>query len=56
MVLVTNDVFADDGAYDKETLAYRAVLGAANRVLARRCARVVEVVCGIPVAVKGGLG
>lgn len=55
MVLVTNDVFADDGAYDKETLAYRAVLGAANRVLARRCAWVVEVVCGIPVAVKGGL-
>lgn len=55
MVLVTNDVFADDGAYDKETLAYRAVLGAANRVLARRCAWVVEVVCGIPVRVKGGL-
>lgn len=53
VVIVTNDVFADDGAYDEGTLGYRAVLGAANRVLAQRCANVVEVVCGIPVAVKG---
>lgn len=55
VVMVTNDVFADDGAYDEDMLGYRAVLGAANRVLARRCARVVEVVCGIPVAIKGDL-
>lgn len=54
-VIVTNDVFADGGAYDEGTLGYRAVLGAANRVLAQRCANVVEVVCGIPVAAKGDL-
>lgn len=54
-VIVTNDVFGDGGAYDEGTEGYRAVLGAANRVLAIGCDAVVEVVCGIPVSVKGGL-
>lgn len=53
LVVVTNDVFADEGRYDPETLGYRDVLGAFNRVLAARAERVVEVVCGIPLTVKG---
>ncbi|MEE0845447.1 MAG: bifunctional adenosylcobinamide kinase/adenosylcobinamide-phosphate guanylyltransferase [Eggerthellaceae bacterium] len=54
-VIVSNDVFADGVAYDGPTRIYQAVLGAANRVFALHCARVVEVVCGIPVPLKGGL-
>lgn len=54
-VIVSNDVFADGAAYDAPTRAYQAVLGAANRVFALHCAQVVEVVCGIPVPLKGRL-
>ena len=47
---------ASDGAiYSPETEAYRSVLTAINRHLADSCDAAAEVVCGIPVRIKGEL-
>ncbi len=54
IIIVTNDVFADGCKYDDGSLHYLEMLGQLNRELAQRFEHVVEVVCGIPVAVKGG--
>lgn len=53
LVVVTNDVFGGGCAYAGETLQYMETLGMLNRALAARFERVVEVVCGIPVVLKG---
>lgn len=53
MVVVTNDVFSGGHSYDEETLKYIRVLGCVNRRLAERFDKVIEVVCGIPVVLKG---
>lgn len=55
VVVVTNEVFSDGAAYDQETEAYVKLLGRGNRKLAACADSVVEVVCAIPVARKGGL-
>lgn len=53
VTVVTNEIFSDGCGYDAPTLLYIALLGALNRALAARAARVVEVVCGIPLVRKG---
>ena len=53
LVVVTNDVFADGSLYAEGTRRYLEVLAAANAALARRFDRVYEVVCGIPLLLKG---
>ena len=53
LVVVTNDVFCDGGAYENGTLLYMNALAALNAALAKRFEAVVETVCGIPVVVKG---
>jgi len=55
LVVVTNDVFAGGGAraLGEGTACYMGVLAAVNRALAARFERVVEVVCGIPLYLKG---
>ncbi len=53
MVVVTNDVFSGGGSYDDETLKYIRVLGSVNKKLAERFDKVIEVVCGIHVVLKG---
>lgn len=53
LVVVTNEVFSDGNAYDDGTLAYIRALGLINRELAKRSDAVIEVVCGIPVVLKG---
>ncbi len=54
LVIVTNDVFSDDGSltYDESTREYVKNLAEINCALAREAATVTEVVCGIPVIVK----
>jgi len=52
LVVVTNEVFSDGLDYDESTLAYIRTLALINRELARRFDTVIEVVCGIPVALK----
>lgn len=51
-VIVTNEVFGDNGNYSKETMQYMKFLGDINRQTAALCQRVVEVVYGIPVIHK----
>ncbi len=53
LVVVTNNVFADGVAYDADTDRYLQLLGRCNTVLAARFDSVVEVVCGIPIILKG---
>ena len=54
LVVVTNDVFSDGVVYVPSTENYRVKLAEINRALAARADRVVEVVCGLPLYLKGG--
>lgn len=53
LVVVTNDIFADGIAYDADIQRYLALLGRCNAVLVAQFDVVVEVVCGIPIVLKG---
>lgn len=53
LVVVTNNVFEDGITYDERTMEYLRVLGAVNRKLCKYADRVVEVVVGIPLVIKG---
>ena len=53
LIIVTNDVFCDGVAYDAPTMTYLRALAKLNNALAARVERVVEVVCGIPLFLKG---
>ncbi len=55
LVVVTNEVFSDGVAYDRETTAYLDPLAALNGWMGRRFDTVAEVVCGIPIVQKGAL-
>ena len=55
LIVVTNDVGSDTGDYSPETRAYITVLGRINAELARRADTVCELVCGIPIVLKGAL-
>ena len=52
LVIVTNNVFEDGVCYDQSTMNYIKAMGIVNRGLAAMAESVVEVVAGIPVAVK----
>jgi len=53
LVVVTNEVFSDGLLYDDLTLNYIQALGKINKFIAQIADVVVEVVCGIPLFVKG---
>lgn len=53
LILVTGNVFADGVAYDETTMAYLKLLAEVNAAAAEMADAVVEVVCGLPVYVKG---
>ena len=55
VVIVTNDVFSDGGnlTYDESTREYVKNLAEINCALAQEAATVTEIVCGIPVKIKG---
>lgn len=48
LTVVTNEVFSGGCSYEGDTLHYLQELARANRLLAARADRVVEVVCGLP--------
>ena len=52
LVIVTNNVFEDGVCYDESTMNYIKAMGIVNKGLAAMAERVVEVVAGIPVAIK----
>lgn len=53
LILVGNEVFSDGIAYDCDTMDYLAQLGRLHQSLAARADLVVEVVCGLPLVLKG---
>lgn len=55
LIVVTNEVGGDGGAYSESTARYLETLGRLNRALAARFDVVAELVCGIPVVLKGVL-
>ena len=52
-MIVSNDVFTDGVTYDPETEQYLAILGKLNQQAAAMADSVYEVVCGIPVCIRG---
>lgn len=52
LVIVSNQVFSDGRAYDRETLRYMQVLGGLNASCGEMADEAWEVVCGIPAALK----
>ena len=55
LIVVTNDVGGDGGEYAESTMKYVELLGRLNAALAARFACVCEMVCGIPLVLKGDL-
>lgn len=55
LIVVTNDVGSDGMDYPEETRAYARAIGRINACLAARADVVCELVCGIPLALKGEL-
>lgn len=53
LIIVSNNVFEDGITYDPATMDYIHAMGKINQELASWADRVVEVVAGIPVPVKG---
>lgn len=53
LVIVTNHIFEDGIEYDSMTMEYIGALGEINEHLAAMSEKVVEVVVGIPIALKG---
>ena len=56
LIVVTNDVGSDGGGYGDGTMRYVETVGRLNAALAKWFDNVYEVVCGIPLALKGGNG
>jgi len=55
LIVVTNDVGSDGGKYDESTREYIKTLGRLNTSLSESFDCVYEMVCGIPVVLKGRL-
>jgi adenosylcobinamide kinase/adenosylcobinamide-phosphate guanylyltransferase len=55
LIVVTNEVGAEYLVPDAGTRAYVRTLGRINALLAARCDTVLELVCGIPLVLKGEL-
>ena len=53
LVIVTNNVFEDGISYDDTTMEYLSAMGRINELLAKRADKVIEVVVGIPLIMKG---
>lgn len=52
-VVITNKIFSDGITYENETMEYIKALGKINLNLTTKADVVIEVVCGIPVVLKG---
>lgn len=54
LIVITNDVGSDGNGYDPAVEEYVRTLGRVNNEVARRFEHVQEMVCGMPIPVKGG--
>ncbi|MFB0920906.1 MAG: bifunctional adenosylcobinamide kinase/adenosylcobinamide-phosphate guanylyltransferase, partial [Oscillospiraceae bacterium] len=55
LIVVTNDVGSGGFDYDEGSKRYMGVLGRLNAALAVNFDCVLELVCGIPIALKGNI-
>lgn len=55
LIVVSNDIFLEEPPENKETMEYLQLLARINQHMACRFDLVTEVVCGIPVDLKGGV-
>ena len=55
LIVITNDVGSGGGDYEPAVREYVRALGEINAALARRASHVYELVCGIPLVLKGEL-
>lgn len=55
LIIVTNDVGSDGDDYDETTKQYIKILGEINNELAKKSDHVYELVCSIPIVIKGSL-
>ena len=55
VTIVTGDIFSDGGTYDTGTQEYMEMLADLHTKIAEMADNVVEIICGIPCAVKGEL-
>ena len=53
LIVVTNDIFSDGESYPEETLKYIKNLAEINKYICLKSDAVYEVVCGIPIRLKG---
>lgn len=53
LVIVSNNVFEDGSFYDETTMEYIKAMGLINQRLAVMADKVIEIVVGIPVVIKG---
>ncbi|WMJ89527.1 bifunctional adenosylcobinamide kinase/adenosylcobinamide-phosphate guanylyltransferase [Anaerocolumna sp. MB42-C2] len=53
VIIVSNEVFSDNGSHYEETSQYINILGEINCTIANMASNVYEIVCGIPVCQKG---
>jgi len=54
LIVITNDVGSDGAQYGEGTVRYMRALGKINALLAKKADHVAELVCGIPLWLKGG--
>ncbi|MEG1972990.1 MAG: bifunctional adenosylcobinamide kinase/adenosylcobinamide-phosphate guanylyltransferase [Oscillospiraceae bacterium] len=53
IVIVSNDIFSDNLAYDAETLDYMKILGLLNQKIGEKADYVIEICYSIPIFIKG---
>ncbi|MFI3226082.1 MAG: bifunctional adenosylcobinamide kinase/adenosylcobinamide-phosphate guanylyltransferase [Clostridia bacterium] len=53
LILISNNVFSDGENYDKQTVAYMKELARFNVEFSKKADVVIEVICSIPVYLKG---
>ncbi|MFI3312851.1 MAG: bifunctional adenosylcobinamide kinase/adenosylcobinamide-phosphate guanylyltransferase [Eubacteriales bacterium] len=55
LIIVSNDVFLEEPPENEETRTYLQLLAGVTRYMSEYFDRVTEVVCGIPIDLKGGV-
>lgn len=55
VIIISNQIFSDGIEYDTGTQAYQKALGELHQKISQCAEQVIEIVCGIPIFLKGGI-
>lgn len=55
VIIISNQIFSDGIDYDTGTKAYQKALGELHQKISQCAEQVIEIVCGIPIFLKGGI-